>query len=34
MQGRSQTWEPFKIKSSQFSVVDGAVTIQPPPAKK
>jgi hypothetical protein len=34
LQGHTQTWEPFKIKSSQFSVVDGAITIQPPPAKK
>ena len=33
-QGGTQTWEPFKIKSSQFAVVDGAITIQAPPAKK
>jgi hypothetical protein len=32
-QGHSQTWEPFKIKSSQFNVVDGAITITPPPEK-
>jgi len=34
LQGRTQTWEPFKIKSSQFAVADGAITIQPPPAAK
>jgi len=33
-QGQTQTWEPFKIRSSQFTVLDGAVTVVPPPAKK
>jgi hypothetical protein len=33
-QGATHTWEPFKIKSSQFNVVDGAITITPPPEKK
>jgi hypothetical protein len=34
MNGQTHTWEPFKIKTSQFNVVDGAVEIKPPPAKK
>jgi hypothetical protein len=31
--GSSQTWEPFKIKPSQLTVVAGAIEIKPPNAK-
>jgi hypothetical protein len=27
-EGQAQTWEPFKIKSSQFTVVDGQIEIK------
>jgi hypothetical protein len=33
-QGHAQTWEPFKIKTSQFNVIDGKIELKPPPAKK
>jgi len=33
-QGGTQTWEPFKIRSSQFQIIDGQITLQPVPAKK
>ncbi len=32
--GSTTTWEPFKIKTTQFQVAEGAVEIKPPPAKK
>ena len=33
-QGGTQTWEPFKIRPSQFQIIDGQITLQPVPAKK
>ena len=33
-QGREQNWEPFKIRPSQFQIIDGQITLQPVPAKK
>ena len=30
MQGQTQTWEPFKIVASQFTVVAGAIEIKKP----
>jgi len=33
-QGRAQTWEPFKVRPSQFQIIDGQITLQPVPAKK
>jgi hypothetical protein len=32
--GSTTTWEPFKVKTTQFQVAAGAVEIKPPPAKK
>ena len=29
LQGQAQTWEPFKIKTSQFNVIDGAIELKP-----
>jgi hypothetical protein len=34
MQDKTHTWEPFKVKTSQFAVVPGKIELQPPPAKK
>jgi hypothetical protein len=28
MQGNTQTWEPFKVKSSQLTILDGAVEVK------
>ena len=32
LDGQTQSWEPFKIKGTQFAVVDGAIEIKPPVA--
>jgi len=29
LQGQSQMWEPFKIKTTQFNVIDGKIELKP-----